>query len=143
MQAGGPRTHRSLATVPRTGVGFAFAVEVVITFILMTAVLTATNRQRFARYTGVIAGTLIALYVALLKPVGVNPARSFSTALPLGLWEMLWVYLTAPLVGMLLAAEVYVRRHGPRSVHCAKLNHQTERRCIFRCGYRAGETNDP
>jgi hypothetical protein len=35
---------------------------------------------------------------------------------------------------MLLAAELYVRRHGPAGVFCAKLNHLNDQRCIF-CEY--------
>jgi hypothetical protein len=46
--------------------------------------------------------------------------------------------LTAPVLGMLLAAEVYVRRHGLHQVICAKLHHHNNKRCIFRhCGYHA------
>ena len=36
-------------------------------------------------------------------------------------------------LGMLAAAEVYVRRRGAQRVLCAKLDHFTTRRCIFRC----------
>ena len=49
----------------------------------------------------------------------------------------LLIYLTAPLIGMLLAVEVYVRVHGAHRVLCAKLHHRNNTRCIFRCGYRA------
>jgi aquaporin Z len=36
----------------------------------------------------------------------------------------------------MLAAEVYSRWKGRQSVRCAKLHHQNNKRCIFRCGYR-------
>jgi hypothetical protein len=36
---------------------------------------------------------------------------------------------------MLLAAEAYLRRHGPAGIFCVKLHHQNEKRCIF-CEYR-------
>ena len=39
------------------------------------------------------------------------------------------------MVGMLLAAELYVRRRGAAAVFCAKLQHGTSQRCIFRCRY--------
>ena len=43
--------------------------------------------------------------------------------------------LLAPPLGMLVGAEVYLRLYGIGSVFCAKLNHVTNRRCIFKCGY--------
>jgi aquaporin Z len=36
---------------------------------------------------------------------------------------------------MLLAAEAYVRLAGARGIRCAKLHHENDRRCIFRCSY--------
>ena len=44
-----------------------------------------------------------------------------------------WIYLTAPLLGMLLAAEAYTWLKGTDGVLCAKLHHQNNKRCIF-CG---------
>jgi len=52
-------------------------------------------------------------------------------------WTALWIYCTAPLFGMLLAAELYLRWSGTRQVVCAKLHHHNDKRCIFRCGYQA------
>ena len=45
--------------------------------------------------------------------------------------------------GMLLAAEVYVRPRGAAAVRCAKLHHQNDKRCIFRCGYRNQPAQQP
>ena len=64
-----------------------------------------------------------------------NPAQTFASALPANVWTSLWIYFTAPPLGMLLAAELYVRSRGKNAVLCAKLHHQNEARCIFRCGY--------
>jgi aquaporin Z len=53
-------------------------------------------------------------------------------------WSALWVYFTAPPLGMLLAADVYVRLtrwRGAHAVWCAKLYHDSHARCIFRCAY--------
>ena len=40
------------------------------------------------------------------------------------------------LLGMLLAAEVYVRRPGAHQVFCAKYHHHNNKRCIFRCNFQ-------
>jgi aquaporin Z len=69
-----------------------------------------------------------------LSGMSLNPARSFASAMLAQLWTGLWIYLTAPLLGMLLAAEVHQRSSAP-AAPCAKLHHANDRRCIFRCRY--------
>ena len=118
----------------------AFAAELLMAFGLMSVVLIASNTQRVARFTGLFAAVLVATYISLESPLSgmsMNPARSFGSALPPRLWASLWVYFTAPPLGMLLAAQLYLLLKGSRGVVCAKLHHQNDQRCIFRCGYQA------
>ncbi|HET7207282.1 MAG TPA: aquaporin [Terriglobales bacterium] len=130
---------RFATTVPGPqGSGVAFIAEAIISFGLMTMVLNVTNSS-LARYTGLFAGLLVMTYISFEAPLSgmsMNPARSFASALPLRLWDALWVYFTAPPIGMLAAGELYAGLRGARSVICAKLHHQNDRRCIFHCGYR-------
>lgn len=128
------------ATLPGVGgPGVAFAAEAVIAFGLMLAVLTASNADRLARFTGLVAGLLLATYITVEAPLSgmsLNPARTVASALPGRLWTALWVYFTAPPLGMLLAAQLYLAVKGAGGVICAKLHHQNAKRCIFRCGYQ-------
>lgn len=130
-----------VATLPgEPGVAVAFVAEVLISLVLMLVILVATNTHRLAHYTGMLAGVLVAFYIAVESPLSgmsMNPARSFGPALEAGLWHALWVYLLAPPLGMLGATEAYRLLRGTREVKCAKLHHQNDRRCIFRCGYAA------
>lgn len=130
-----------VATVPGpAGALAAFLAETAISFGLMVTVLIVSNTERLARFTGLFAGVLVATYIALEAPfsgMSMNPARTFGSALPANAWTALWVYFTAPLLGMLLAAEAYRRIRGAQHVICAKLHHHNDARCIFRCGYRA------
>ncbi len=130
-----------VVTAPgRAGVMGAFAGELVISFFLMSVILMSTNSPKFAGYTGLFAGLLIMLYITIEAPLSgmsMNPARTVGSAVPAGAWTALWVYLTAPIMGMLLAAEIYVRRRSRAAVLCAKLHHTFDTRCIFRCGYCA------
>jgi catechol 2,3-dioxygenase-like lactoylglutathione lyase family enzyme len=64
-----------------------------------------------------------------------NPPRTLASALPAGTFTALWVYFTAPLIGMFLAADVYLALARGRGAICAKLYHHPGARCIFRCGY--------
>lgn len=127
-----------VATLPSmVGNGIAFLAEFVISFILMFVILTVSNTNDIARYTGLFASVLVAVYISLEAPISgmsMNPARSFGSAFQAQLWNFLWIYFTAPPIGMLLAAEVYLRTRGSNRVSCAKLHHQNDKRCID-CGY--------
>lgn len=131
-----------VVTVPGdSGVGVAFMAEFAIAFILMGVLLMAMNHDRLAPLTGLFAGLLVAAYVVVEAPFsgfGMNPARTFASALPAWQWTGFWLYMIAPPAGMLLAAELYVRIKGFGAVICAKLHHRNPTRCIFHCGYAAG-----
>jgi len=128
------------ATVPGPmGAAVAFAAEFVISFVLMTAILFISNGRTFPALTGVVSGILVATYISLEAPLSgmsMNPARTFGSAFSSQVWKGWWIYFTAPPIGMLLGAEFYRRLRGAHSVVCAKLHHQNDKRCIFRCGYR-------
>ena len=121
----------------------AFAAEIVITFILMTVILHVSNHAKLHKLTGLCAGALVAIYITVEAPLSgmsMNPARSFASAISGNSWNGMWVYFTAPLIGMLAAAEVYVRTRNNPVLRCAKLHHDNARRCIF-CG-KPAEQND-
>lgn len=126
-------------TVPGSkGPNAAFLAELFISFGLMLVVLVVSNQQSWAPWTGLFAGLLVATYITLEAPLSgmsMNPARSFASALPAWLWRGFWIYVTAPPLGMLLAAEVYLLIKGNSAVICAKLHHHNDKRCIFHCGY--------
>lgn len=127
-------------TVPGpAGTAAAFAAELVISFLLMTMILFASNSKAFPALTGILAGILIATYITLEAPMSgmsMNPARTFGSALSSHVWKEWWVYFTAPPIGMLAAAELYRQLRGASGVICAKLHHQNDKRCIFHCGFR-------
>jgi aquaporin Z len=130
-----------VATVPGiAGVWAAFVAEAAISFGMMLTVLSASNSRRAARFTGLLAGLLVAVYITVENPLSgmsMNPARTFGPAMLAHTAGSLWIYFTAPPLGMLLAAECFVRTHGPQRVRCAKLHHPLDVRCIFNCGYSA------
>jgi aquaporin Z len=126
-----------VATQPGAyGAGGAFLAEFVISALLMSVILRISN-SRYAKFTGLCAGAIVATYITLEAPLSgmsMNPARSFASAFPAGLWGDLWVYFTAPVLGMQAAAAWHVFRRGAQSVACAKLQHPADQRCIH-CGY--------
>lgn len=128
---------RYVATLPGArGPLAAFVAESAIAFVLMSVVLRASSSARLARFTGVLAGAVVAACITVEAPLSgmsMNPARSLASALPAGTWSTLWIYVLAPPLGMLLAAELHVHRRGLGAVLCAKLQHDTTQPCIFRC----------
>jgi aquaporin Z len=126
-----------VVTVPGpAGMAPAFFGEMGIAILMMGMIVIVSNQPRIARFTGLFAGFLIVNFVTFEAPIsgfGMNPARTFASALPAHIWTGIWIYFTAAPLGMLLVAEGYVFIKGHRAVHCCKLHHRGERRCIF-CG---------
>jgi aquaporin Z len=94
----------------RWGVGAAFLAEFAISYVLMLTILMISNQRHWSRYTGIVAGLLIACYVSFESPLSgmsMNPARTLASALPGQVWSGLWIYFTAPVAGMWLAARTF------------------------------------
>lgn len=94
------------------GAGAAFGAELVISFGLLLTVLYSSNFERTAPYTGVFAGTLLMLYIIVEDPlsgVSMNPARSLASAAAAGNFRNMWIFMVAPVAGMLSAALVWKR----------------------------------
>ena len=92
-------------------------VEIVLTFIFVTAILGVTSKKaNHGSFGGLVIGlTLVVVHILGIGLTGtsVNPARSFGPALvallngnaaPL---SQLWVFIVGPLAGAALAAGVY------------------------------------
>jgi aquaporin Z len=128
-------------TAPRTGeIAFAWLAECVMSGSMMLLLLVASNSPKVSRFTGWFAGALLALLIfveAPLSGMSINPARTFASAAPGHFWTFLWLYFTAPPLGMLAAAQLYLWRKGHHGVGCAKLHHHNEKRCIF-CAHHRG-----
>lgn len=135
---GHPTVNYAVTLPGPWGVTAAFVAEAAISFLLMMVVLGSTNHRLLSRYTPVLAGLMVAVYISVEAPVSgmsMNPARTFGSAYVAHIWTALWIYFLAPPIGMLLAAEVYVRTRGLHRVFCAKYHHHNDERCIFRCRF--------
>jgi aquaporin Z len=122
------------------GAAAAFGAEAAISFGMMLVVLTVSSSARWAGWTGVCAGSLVALYITFEAPLSgmsMNPARTFGPSLVAGMTGSLWIYSTAPVLGMLAASEIHVRLRGAETVRCAKLHHDPRYPCIFHCTHTA------
>ena len=142
-----PAVHYIVTEPGRWGAVPAFGAEAAISFVLMLTVLNVSSAPRLAHLTGVVAGSLVALWIGIEAPVSgmsMNPARSLGSAALAHEGRSLWLYFVAPPLGMLAAVEVFRRvrlrtlpdgREAERRLVCAKLHHAKGVRCIF-CEHR-------
>ncbi len=126
-------------TIPGVyGTAAAFFAEFFMASLLMAFVLWFSNRPSFAVYTSYLVGILIMFYILLFAPVSgfsINPARTTGSAIFAHVWTALWIYFVAPLLGMMIAAEIYVRLYGNGNILCAKLHPDPNFPCPFLCSF--------
>jgi len=123
---GGPLTEKPVhyvATIPgKQGPWAALAAEFAAGFIMMNMVLFNTASERSSQYTRIIAACLVCVYVIIAGPLsgfGMNPARTFASALPSGTWTSWWIYMIVPVLSMLSAAEFfnYFKNRRHETIH--------------------------
>ncbi|WP_114490830.1 MIP/aquaporin family protein [Candidatus Ulvibacter alkanivorans] len=95
------------ATLPGIDVFRVFVFEIILSFFLMLVII---NVSTGSKEIGVIAGIAIggvvlleALFAGPITGASMNPARSIAPALLSWQLQDLWLYILAPIVGMLLA----------------------------------------
>jgi aquaporin Z len=108
--------HRLMgATLPSGNLLQSWILEVILTLGLMFVIMSVSNG---ASEKGITAGLAIGCTVALsalfagpISGASMNPARSLAPALVTGNLNHLWIYLTAPFVGALLAVGLCAFTH--------------------------------
>jgi aquaporin Z len=125
-----------VATTPSGGAGLAFLAEFCLAFVLLSVVLTLNRSPRVAPYTGAVAAVLVALFISVAAPISgmsINPARSFGSAVWARVWAGFWIYLSAPLLGMLAGVELQRWLTARHERLCGKLTHDETVTCFVRC----------
>jgi len=126
-------------TVPGIyGTTGAFFAELFMAALLMAVVLWTSNRPRIAPYTSYCVGILVAFYILLFAPISgfsINPARTVGSAVFAHVFTALWLYFVAPILGMMLSAELYLRSNGQDRILCAKLHPDPAYPCPFLCHF--------
>lgn len=100
--------HETLGiTLPAGAEMQTFVLELILSFILMFVILfVATGSKEKGIMAGIAIGSIVGLEVLFAGPISggsMNPIRSLAPALVSGHLEHVWIYLTAPFVGMIIA----------------------------------------
>jgi aquaporin Z len=93
----------------------AFWLELLLTTIFVLVILQSSRSQRvFGTALLAIPLTLVAVHLAAIPFSGssVNPVRSLGPALVGNEWGDIWIYLTAPLIGGVIAAGIHNFLYG-------------------------------
>jgi len=116
---------RWVVTEPgRPGASAAFIAEFLMSFALLAGVLCFAREPGLIRWTGALAGALVAMYITFEAPLSgmsINPARTLASAVWARSYKGWWVYVAAPVGGMVAAAMLHSRVEVAHC--CATLNH--------------------
>lgn len=98
-------------TLPHIGMGPTFAMEVILTFILMLVIIqVSTGSKEVGTHAAIAVGATVmleALFAGPLTGASMNPARSLGPALVQGNLTGLWIYLIAPTLGAALVIPIW------------------------------------
>ena len=95
------------STLPSGSPMQSFILELILTFILMFVILNvAKGNKEQGMFAGIAIGTVVFLEALFAGPIcgaSMNPIRSIAPAFVSGHLEHLWIYITAPVLGVILA----------------------------------------
>ena len=101
-----PKNKLLGGTIPSGNILQSFSIEFILTFFLMLTILGVTSKKEFSGLAGLIIGLTITGIILFAGPISggsFNPARSIAPAIISGNLTALWVYITAPTLGSILA----------------------------------------
>jgi aquaporin Z len=84
-----------------------FGIEVLASALLMAVILVVVYTKGLKGFSGIAIGGIVGLdifFLAFISGASMNPARSLAPALLSGIFNNLWLYLTATFVGTSAAA---------------------------------------
>ncbi|MDP2387688.1 MAG: aquaporin [Bacteroidota bacterium] len=99
------------ATMPSGSLTQSFVMEIILAVILMFVILAVSTGAKEKGITaGIAIASVVGLEIMFAGPIcgaSMNPARSFGPAIMSGHMEHFWIYLSAPVIGMLIATGLY------------------------------------
>jgi len=84
-----------------------FLVEVLASAMLMAVIFYVVYTKGLRGFSGVTIGGIVGLDMAFISGASMNPARALAPALLSGSLGDLWLYLSAPFIGTMIAAFLF------------------------------------
>ncbi len=100
----------STATLPHIDSGSALLLEIILTAVFVTVILTVTKSDQYqGSVFGAISLTLVGVHLASAPITGasVNPGRTLGSAIIGSEFADVWIYLIGPMVGAVLGWVLY------------------------------------
>ncbi|MFK7795943.1 MAG: MIP/aquaporin family protein [Aureispira sp.] len=101
-----PQQENLGATLPAGSWQQSFVLELILTYFLMVVILFVSQNKAVNQFTGLAVGATVLLEALFAGPItgaSMNPARSIAPAIVAGNLHNLWIYITAPILGAILA----------------------------------------
>lgn len=98
------------ATIPSGELLQSLVIEFILTFFLMLTILGVASKKEFSSIAGLIIGLVVTAIILFAGPIfggSFNPAGSLAPAIVSGNITALWIYITAPTLGAILAMLVW------------------------------------
>ncbi len=99
------------ATLPLGGnVMQSFTLEIILALFLMLTIMQVSSNKDYQDFTGGVVGLVVMLEAMFAGPItgaSMNPARSIAPALVSGQTQHLWIYIVAPVLGVVLAIGIW------------------------------------
>jgi len=99
------------STLPAGAPMQSFVLELILTFILMFVILNVSSGAKEKGITaGIAVGATVCLEAMFAGPIcgaSMNPVRSLASAVVSGNIHSLWIYLTAPFAGAVIAVYAF------------------------------------
>lgn len=98
------------ATIPSGSLLQSFIIEFVLTFFLMLTIFGVISNKDYSNIAGLIIGLVVTGIILFAGPISggsFNPARSLAPALLSGNLSVLWLYITAPILGAISATVIW------------------------------------
>jgi aquaporin Z len=140
LSVDGGVTHPAVATPAAIGI------EVGMTGLLVAMIFVFVSRERLMRWTPLMLWLLLGVLVWQGSPytgTSLNPARSAGPAAAFSDFADLWLYLLAPVVGAVVVALLWQRRHPANQPKTAKLFHDPRYPSSLRCDLPAMPPDAP
>ncbi len=99
------------ATIPAGSNMQSFVLEFILSFFLMLVIINvSTGSKEQGLFAGIAIGSVVLLEAMFAGPIcgaSMNPARSLGPAIVSGELKQVWIYIAAPVLGMVTAIAVH------------------------------------